>query len=148
MSAQAQVDLSRILDGEGGLDASASRQITGILQSEAGGRLSGAELLTYQQNYLACIAAEGDRAQASRAAPWENPTPAQCRLAQDCEGRIMAGVNTCLLVVADEAAARGLDPTPLQADCFGRTSQVAACYRADSQTLPLARSHCDAVSGG
>lgn len=160
LSATAKADLSDLLrSGNGEITAETEREVRTILSDNAGGALTGDDLVRALDTYTACLRDEADR-QARQAAPWKHLTAAECTAAYACEGQNMAQYRTCQDVVYEMYTEGSIGKAHAQnalRDCNGMLAENSACYQAGAGAqLKTARALCaqqigpisDHVAGG
>ncbi len=137
ISAEAEADLTKILEGQGSVTGTVEREVETMISQAAGNSLSGAQLVQAQENYLRCLRDEAELA-ASIAKPWENYSSNQCTAFAHCEDTRMAMVATCRTELQ-----KANQP---YRECYSNlTSKLVACFSVkNADQLQLARSFCEA----
>jgi hypothetical protein len=160
LSAKAKADLSDLLrSGNGEMTIETEREVRTILTDNAGGALTGDDLVRALDTYTACLRDEADR-QARREAPWKFLTAAECSAAYACEAQNMAQYRTCQEVVYEMYTEGSIGKSHAQTalrDCNGMLAENSACYQAGpGAQLKTSRALCsqkigpitDHVAGG
>lgn len=136
ISANAGADLTEVLKGQGSVNATVERKVETMISQAANNTLTGEQLVSAQENYLACLKDEAERT-TRNAKPWQSYSAKQCKAYAMCEESRMAKVRICR-----EEFQRAGQPSGECSDNL--TQRLAGCFEVgNSDELELARSFCE-----
>lgn len=140
VNADVKLSVSKILEGEGGLTASAEKKIQGIFLARKD--LPASDLRGIYQDYISCL----DK-KLNPPDPVMSLTEQDCNTYQLCERRKMSRLTTCRETVEEEASTKDAARKLYSQACMPIVRSIPSCWNLgqdNKSELDRRRSFCEA----